>query len=132
VGAEPYQYVVPFEADAQVALEKLRGEIFKAGRYRGANRGAKSPEAALEQAGDSGTASILDISKVQEEPDYCCAAPLTNEETQRYFGVAEPTVQMVEGCDDLWEELERGQARYLAVVDDSGARQLMFVGYSFD
>ncbi len=132
VGAEPYQYVVPFEDDAQAALEKLRAEVFRTGRYRGANRGPKTVDAALEMAGDSGTASILDISRVQPEPDYCCAAPFTSAEIERYFSVAEPTVEMVEGCDALWEDLERGQARYLTVVDDAGARRLMFVGYSFD
>ena len=51
---------------------------------------------------------------------------------KRYFGTLEPTVEMVQGCDDLWEELERGQARYLAVADEAGDRKLMFVGYSFD
>ena len=74
----------------------------------------------------------LDIARVQEEPDYFCAAPFTKDEVQRYFGTLEPTVEMVQGCDDLWEEFERGQARYLTVADKAGDRKLMFVGYSFD
>jgi hypothetical protein len=39
---------------------------------------------------------------------------------------------MVEESDDLWEELERGEARYLITHEADGTKQLVFAGYSFD
>jgi hypothetical protein len=39
---------------------------------------------------------------------------------------------MVEECEDLWQDLERGMARYVTVAEGAGPKQLMFIGYSFD
>ncbi len=35
MGAEAWDYFVPYEANIQAALEKLRQREFRAGRYRG-------------------------------------------------------------------------------------------------
>ena len=35
MGAEPWDYFVPYENDIQAALDKLRQREFRAGRYRG-------------------------------------------------------------------------------------------------
>jgi hypothetical protein len=132
MGSEPYQYVVPFQEDVQAALDELRAEVFRSGNYHGAGRGAKTPEEALEAADEAGTRSILDIARVQKEPRFCCAAPLTLEELMRYFGTENPTVAMVERCDAFWENLERGKARYVVIREDGVPSKIVFAGYSFD
>ena len=53
-------------------------------------------------------------------------------ELKRYFGTAAPTVGMVEECDQLWQDLERGKARYIVTYGGVAPRNIVFVGYSFD
>jgi hypothetical protein len=112
MGAHPYLYVVDFREDVQAALDQLRQEVFAGGAYYGADQSPRSPEEALELAGETGTRSILDITRVADEPDYMCAAPFSREELIEYFGTATPTAVMVEGCHPLWEDLERGTVRH--------------------
>ena len=131
MGGHPYQYVVAYEDDFQAALDRLRRDVFAKGDYHGAHTSPKTPEQALERAGETGTRSILDIVKVRDAPDYSCAAPLTPGELTRYFGADRPSVQAVEESDGFWESLERGQARCV-VVYDGDQRKLLFAGYSFD
>jgi hypothetical protein len=76
--------------------------------------------------------SILDILRMRETPDYCCAAPLASEELHRYFGAESPTVAMVEQCDEFWEDLERGMARYVVIRENGVPTKVVFAGYSFD
>ena len=131
MGGYPYRYVVDYEPNLQAALDRLRAEVFRRGEYYGADRKYRSPEAAVKASGETGTRSILDITKVQAKPDYCRAAPLTQEELIRYFAAEEPTLAMVEACEAFWMDLERGMARCVVVVDDR-AKKLLFAGYSFD
>jgi hypothetical protein len=131
VGGHPYQYVVDYDSDIQRALERLRAEVFASREFYGAERCPATPEAAVEQAGENGTRSILDVTRVALSPDYGCVAPLTREEAARYFGRATPSVRQVEESDEFWGELERGQARCVE-VDDDGVRKWLFAGYSFD
>jgi hypothetical protein len=132
MGGEPYEYVVDYESNVQAALEKLRQQVFASGKYNGAERKPRSPEHALELAGADGTASILDIERVADEPDYGVASPLTAEEYDRYFGTDKPGVDQIRECDDLWEDLERGQARYVLAYEGSAPSKIVFLGYSFD
>jgi len=132
VGAHPYQYVVDYQEDPRAALAELRHAVFQGGAYHGVTRGARTPEEALKRAGETGTRSILDIERIAPRPDYGCAAPLTGEEVQRYFGTTMPTVAMIEQCDRLWNDLERGMARYLVAFEQDRPRHLVFIGYSFD
>ncbi len=132
MGGHPYQYVVEFRENVQAALDALRLEVFARGEYFGAERRPKTPEEALKKSGETGTRSILDISRVQPQPDYFCAAPLTAEEMLRYFGTETPTVAMVETCDQFWEDLERGKARYVTIYEGGVKAKIFFAGYSFD
>ena len=131
MGGHPYRYVVDHQEDFQAALDRLRADVFRRGDYYGAHPRHKSPEAAVKASGETGTRSILDITRVQAKPDYCRAAPLTREELIRYFGTEEPALSAVEDCEDFWMDLERGMARCV-VVTDAGAKKLLFAGYSFD
>jgi hypothetical protein len=132
MGAEPYEYLVDYDRDIQAALDRLRAEVFASGRYHGSGRGARTAEEALELAGEDGTRSILDIATVAAQPDYCCAAPFTDEELSRYCGTKRPSVEQLQQSDELWDELERGQARYAVIYEGSEPRSIFFVGYSFD
>lgn len=132
MGAEPYQYTVPYEPDVQAVLDKLRANVFEQGNYRGAELNPSTPEEALEMMDADGTASILDIERVSADPDFCCAAPFTSSELREYFGSEQPSPSDVEQSDLFWDELERGQARYLVMYEDSAPAAIRFVGYSFD
>jgi hypothetical protein len=132
VGAHPYRYVVAYSENPRAALERLRQTVFEQGQYHGAENRPRTPEEALEASGETGTRSILDITRIGDRPDFGCAAPLTPAELERYFGTATPTVGMVEECDPLWEELERGKARYVVTYEEGVPRSIVFVGYSFD
>jgi hypothetical protein len=132
MGAEPYEYTVPYEPDIQAALDKLRRRVFESKEFNGAEFDPPTPEAALELTEADGTRSILDISRISDQPDFCCAAPLSLEDLQRYFGTQKPTEVMVRESDDLWEDLERGMARYVIIYEGDEPEGIVFVGYSFD
>lgn len=123
---------MPYQEDVQAALDELRRDVFARGAYYGARRKPKSIPAALEAAGESGTRSILDIERVTSEPDYCRAAPVEERDLERYFGTTTPTVAQVRDCDEFWDELERGKARYVVTYDEGRPKEIFFAGYSFD
>lgn len=132
MGAEPYEYTIAYEADVQSALEKLRAKVFESGQFNGAELGPATPEEALEMAEEDGTRSILDIMQVSDEPDFCCAAPLSPAELQRYFGTEKPTLADIKKSDDFGEDIERGHCRYVILYDGDEPKQIHFTGYSFD
>jgi hypothetical protein len=132
VGAEPYEYTVPYEPDVQAALEKLRRRVFESKQFNGAEFDPPTPEAAFELTDADGTRSILDISRISDRPDFCCAAPLSPAELERYFGTPTPTEAMVRESDDFWEDLERGMARYVILYEGDEPSGIYFAGYSFD
>jgi hypothetical protein len=132
VGAEPYDYTVPYEPDVQAALDKLRRRVFESKEFNRAELDPPTPEAALELSGADGTRSILDILRVSDRPDYFCAAPLSPEELERYFGTRKPTEAMMRESDDFWEDLERGMARYVILYEGDEPTGIYFAGYSFD
>ena len=132
MGGEPYRYTVPYEQDIQRALNKLRNKVFESGEFNGSEFSPSTPQEALEMAAEDGTGSILDISQISPEPEYCCASPLNREDLIRYFGTDQPTAQQVDESDDFWDELDRGQARYFILYHDGQPAHIHFVGYSFD
>ena len=132
MGAEPYEYFVPYERNIQAALEKLRADVFAAGEFNGAELGPATPEEALEMADADGTASILDIQRITDHPDHFCAAPLSAKELNQYFGTDKPKREDVQYSDEFWDSLDRGQARYVVLYQDEQPTELYFAGYSFD
>ncbi len=132
MGAEPWSTFAKYDPNIQRALDAHRREVFAAGDYRYADENPSSIDEALEIADADGTASILDIQQISEEPDFCCASPLSPEELEQYFGSDRPTHEAVESSDDLWEDLQRGQARYAIVYADGEPDEIFFAGYSFD
>jgi hypothetical protein len=121
-----------YESDPEAALRRLRGHVFAEGTYWGAENSPRSPEEALEAAGESGTRSILDISSISDRPDYCCAAPLSPRELDQYFGTQTPSADAIDTSEAAWEDLERGMARYFVGWENGAPASLVFFGYSFD
>jgi hypothetical protein len=132
MGAEPYEYTVPYEPDIQAALEKLRRRVFESKEFNGAEFDPPTPEAAFELTEADGTRSILDITRVSDQPDFCCAAPLSAEELEQYFDTQKPTKAMLREADEFWDDLERGMARYVILYEGDEPKEIYFAGYSFD
>lgn len=147
MGAEPYYYFVKYNPDIDAALQELREREFKAGRYNPVIRhldfpiepNAPSPGAqhdsiqeALEASDADGTRSILDLDHVSEERDFCAVAPLQPDELEQLFGTGQPTHDMIEQCEELFENMDRGQGVYIIAYKDGKPDEIFFGGYSFD
>lgn len=132
MGAEPWDYFVPYEEDVQKALEKLRLREFRAGRYRGAEEHPATIEEAFENMDEDGTASILDITHIADEPEFFAVAPLPPSFLLRLFGTPKPTREMIERNMDFYEDIDRGQGVYIVAYKDDKPSEIFFGGYSFD
>ena len=103
-----------------------------------------SPEEALEASDADGTGSIIDIQEVADAPRFFAASPVSPDLAARLFGSSTPSrdrVQQVlqgEGestdseAEDEFFDIDRGQARYLALQDEDGSKHYLFAGYSVD
>lgn len=132
MGAEPWDYFVPYEPDLRAALEKLRQREFRAGRYRGSEEDPATIEEAIENMAEDGTGSILDMMSVGETPDFCTVAPMPPEVQRQLFGTDKPTRQMIERNYDFYEDIDRGQGVYIIAHKDGEPSEIFFGGYSFD
>jgi hypothetical protein len=132
MGAEAWDYFVPYEADVQAAMEKLRDREFRAGRFNGAEENPATIDEAREVADADGTRSILDIDRVGDEPDYGVVVPLASEQLVEYYGTDRPTREMIEENNEFFEEIERGQGVYIIVYRDDKPSEIFFGGYSYD
>lgn len=132
MGAEAWDYFVPYEEDIQAALEKLRQREFRAGRYRGSEWNPATIEEAFENMDADGTASILDMTHVADEPDFCAVCPVPPDQLVELFGTDRPTREMIEHNLDLYEDIERGQGVYIIAYKDGKPSEIFFAGYSFD
>ena len=132
MGAEPWQYFVPYEQDTQAALEKLKEREFRAGRFRYSEENPTTIEEAREIADADGTGSILDIDGVGDEPDFGVVVPLSAENLVELYGTAQPTHEMIEANLDFYEDIERGQGIYIVVYKGGKPAEIFFAGYSYD
>ncbi len=132
MGAEPWDYFVPYEEDIPKALEKLRLREFRAGRYRGAEDQPATIEEAFENMDEDGTASILDITHIADEPEFFAVVPLPRVDLVRLFGTDKPTREMIERNMDFYEDIDRGQGVYIVAHKEGKPSEIFFGGYSFD
>ncbi len=132
MGAEAWDYFVPYEADVQAAMEKLREREFRAGRFNGSEENPATIDEAREVADADGTRSILDIDRVGDEPDYGVVVPLSSEQLVEYYGTDRPTHEMIEENNEFFEDIERGQGVYIIVYKDDQPSEIFFGGYSYD
>jgi hypothetical protein len=88
---------------------------------------------AIEDAAETGTRSILDISEIGATPDFATAAPLRPSRLQALFGTTTPTRAQIEACDELFDDIERGHCVYVIAHDTAGRPiEIFFAGYSYD
>ncbi len=146
MGGHPWWYLVPYEKDIGKSLNALREREFKAGRYNPAEDFPRFPvdlnhapgckhssiDDAREDSDADGTRSILDVSGIGTEPDFDVVAPLGDDALMEFFGTTKPTAEDVEDCDDLFEQIERGQGVYVVIYDNDQPSQIFFAGYSYD
>jgi hypothetical protein len=146
MGGHPWWYLVPYAKDIDRSLEALRQREFKAGRYNPAESFPQFPvdlnhapgckhssiDEAREESDADGKRSILDVSRINEKPDYDAAAPLDEDELLEFVGTAKPTAEDLEDCDELFDQIERGQGVYVVVYADEEPSQIFFAGYSYD
>jgi hypothetical protein len=104
-----------------------------------------SIEEAIEAAADSGTGSILDLSQVGSAPDFSTVCPLSDQVLIQLFGTTKPTRALLEsvlikkepisgpeGFGLFWDQIERGEGRYIVIYSGSKPREIFFAGYSID
>ncbi|MGA2070233.1 MAG: hypothetical protein ABSG97_02695 [Sedimentisphaerales bacterium] len=147
MGAHPYYYFVKYNPDINAALEELRQREFKAGRYNPVIRflefpiGPDSPapgaqhasiRKALKDADADGTRSILDLDHISKNPEFGAVSPLSPNELVRLFQTEQPTREMIEQSDELWEILDRGWGIYIIAYKDGSPDEIYFAGYSCD
>ncbi len=132
MGAEPWEYFVPYEPGIQVALDKLRRREFEAGRFRGSEMNPRTMEEAVENTGPDGTGSILDMTSVSESADFRAVAPLSKERLMEFFGTETPTHEMIEANMEFFDDIERGWGVYIVAYRDGNPSEIFFGGYSFD
>ncbi len=149
MAAEPWLYVVPYQPDLNKALAQLRRREFEAGRYFPAQLfpgipklnkkpppGAqhKSIKAAIEAAGEEGTKSILDMTRVatdSDDVDHGVVSPLPEEELLECFGTTQPTRRMVDENIPIGT-VDRGYGIYVIIYKDGKPAEICFAGYSYD
>ena len=143
MGAEPWDYYVPYRDDVAAALDDLRNREFAAGRYNEGVFGvpAASIAEAIEQGEADGTRSILDITSVAEkpfdpdsdDPPFCTVVPLSKDQLIETYGTDKPTRAAVEAAGGFPEWVDRGFGVYVVIYDDAGIpSEIYFGGLSFD
>jgi hypothetical protein len=132
MGAEWWDYFVPYEEDIQTALEKLRQREFRAGRYNGSEEHYATIEEVVENMDADGTRSILDMTHISDQPEHFAVTPMSPDELARQFGTEQPTREMIEENMDFYEDVDRGQGVYIIAYKDGKPSEIFFGGYSFD
>jgi hypothetical protein len=150
MGGEFWSYSVPYQEDIRAALEALREQEFRAGRFwqpaevqlgffgRLLGRGPcrpKSPASipeALKISDATGTRSILDMERVTDTPGLGAVSPLRPEELRELFGTEQPTLEAIEKSDEFIDRLERGQGVYIILYHQGKPEGIYFAGYSYD
>ena len=149
MGASAWDYVVPYQADLQAALDGLRHQVFESGDYISpVTQGLAAPESleALDEPeywefmGTAGTHSVIDVLTVAEydmgEQDYATVCAFTDDEYQDYFGSTRPARADWDRfrADPLCYEYvaERGTGRAMVLWADGAPSEIAFWGYSGD
>jgi hypothetical protein len=146
MGAHPWYYSVPYVEDVAGAFSALREREFHAGRYNPAESFPRFPvdanhtpgcrhasiEVARQAAGASGTRSIVDIDRLGDRPDFGVASSLSDDEFEDLFGTKTPSIEEILDCDELFDQIERGQGVYVTAYEHGEPVQIVFLGYSYD
>lgn len=120
MGGKPWSHFTSYQPDINSALQNLKEQEFRAGRYgfdywvsetTETMRSVTKPTAddlireygsvqeamnAVFEQSEEGTQSILDMNCIAVQPGICVASPLTEEELQSIFQTNQPSHEMVE------------------------------------
>lgn len=147
MGGHAWWYVVPYQRNIKKAMHELREREFRAGRYnpvvryldfplteRSAAPGARhaSIEEAMAETDAEGTRSILDMFEFGERPGTATMSPLEAGVLRELYGTTKPTREQVEPDLEFFEEIERGEGRYVVLYRDGKPDEILFAGFSFD
>jgi len=147
MGAEPYLYFVPYQENIEAALQELRASEFAAGRYFPAaemlefSRSAADPSPgpqhesiadAIEDAGEGGTCSILDLAFLSAVREIGAVTPLEEDVLEQCFHTLRPTRAMIEQNPAFLEDVERGCGIAIVVYENKLPVEIVFAGYSID
>jgi hypothetical protein len=142
MGAEFWEYYTPFNKDVTTTLEALRQQEFAAGRYNRSHLRPATIRQAIANTDADGTRSILDMERVASSPgDPGTVSPIPSDRLLAVFGTGRPTRQMVEeafqavdneALDEVIEEIERGEGRYILLYEGDRPTEIFFCGYSYD
>lgn len=138
MGAEPWSVLTDYQNDIQNALFECQNREFAEGNY--------DPYGILEQEDikpdsidelremmeDSGTGTVMDMLRISDQPDFFSACPLPAERLLSLYGTDKPTREMVSINQDFFNDIDRGQGRYIVVYKDQAPDGILFAGYSFD
>jgi hypothetical protein len=150
MGASCWEYLVPYQADLQAALNDLRRQVFNSGEYISPVTwdltAPESVEAMDEQEyywefmEDNGTHSIIDVLNIvpydmgEQEPGTVCA--FTDGEYKDYFGSTRPNRADWDRFrgDSLFYEYvaARWTGRAMVLWADDAPGEIAFWGYSGD
>jgi hypothetical protein len=109
MGAQPWDDFVPMRKTSRspstnfVRANSVRGVIAEVRSTR------QLSQKAFENMDASGTAAILDMTRVSDEPAFFAVAPLPAGELRRLFGTDQPTREMIKRNRDFYEDIDRGQ-----------------------
>ena len=95
-------------------------------------RALKNIRQAIKLSDATGTRSILDMERISATPESSAVSPLPPVDLQALFGTKHPTREMVEGCEELFERIDRGQGIYVITYKEGKPEGIYFAGYSFD
>jgi hypothetical protein len=139
MGAEAWHYFTPYRGGVQPSLDELRYQEFAARRFYHSERPSTAIDEAIENAGETGTRSILDIEFVTDAPEVHGACPVPPEVMREVFGSEPPTREAVqrafeinEAFEDFFVEVPRGGACYIVVYRESKPSEVFFAGWSGD
>ena len=137
MGASAWTYWVPYREDVNAALQALRREVFDRGEfYRAGSGDPSSLEQLLEQGGESGTHSIIDVLSVSPTVELGAVAPLSDAELAELFGSDQPTRADVEanwaGVMRVTEQRGPWTGTYLTTYRCGEPDELYFFGMSGD
>src|SRR5262249_47489361 len=120
-------------------LSELREQEFAARRFYHSERPSASIAEAQENAGETGTRSILDIEFVSESPQFQGVYPVPPHNLRQVFGTEQPTREMIERAyagseefEDYFMELDRVQALYILAYHEGQPLEVFFAGWSAD
>jgi len=152
MGAEFWSYFVPYQEDIRAALEALREQEFRVGRFRqpsqiypgffgrmfGRPPSKPKPPASIQEAiriadtDATGTRSILDMERISDRPESGAVSPVPPDELRRLLGTEQPTRELIERSEELFERVDRGQGIYVVTYKNGKPDGIYFGGYSYD